>query len=138
MPSSVTRTPPRTPSSNGKPLELLVESARLWYSLGQHDAAGRFRIEGVTGPDEYSAVHDNNVYTNLMAEQNLAAADLAMKLPEAADALGVTAEEAASWRHAATTMYIPYDESLGVHPQHDGFTDYARGDFENTRPITIR
>ena len=29
--------------------------------------AGRFRIDGVTGPDEYSAVADNNVYTNLMA-----------------------------------------------------------------------
>jgi alpha,alpha-trehalose phosphorylase len=116
-------------------LELLVESARLWCSLGQHDAAGRFRIEGVTGPDEYSAVHDNNVYTNLMAEQNLAAAaDLAMKLPEAADALGVTADEAASWCQAATTMYIPYDESLAVHPQHDGFTEYARWDFENTLP----
>jgi trehalose/maltose hydrolase-like predicted phosphorylase len=29
---------------------------------------GGFRIDGVTGPDEYSAVVDNNVYTNLMAE----------------------------------------------------------------------
>ena len=36
--------------------ELLVETARLWRSLGHHDAAGRFRIDGVTGPDEYSAV----------------------------------------------------------------------------------
>ena len=66
-------------------LELLVETARLWRSLGQHDAAGRFRIDGVTGPDEYSAVKDNNVYTNLMAQRNLAcAADLAVKLPDAA------------------------------------------------------
>ena len=52
-------------------LELLVETARLWMSLGHHDRAGRFRIDGVTGPDEYSAVADNNVYTNLLAEQNL-------------------------------------------------------------------
>ena len=51
--------------------ELLVETARLWRSLGHHDAAGRFRIDGVTGPDEYSAVADNNVYTNLMAQRNL-------------------------------------------------------------------
>ena len=58
-------------------LELLVETARLWRSLGQHDAKGRFRIEGVTGPDEYSAIKDNNIYTNLMAQRNLAcAADL--------------------------------------------------------------
>src|SRR5207302_5914373 len=55
-------------------LELLVETARLWRSLGHHDSAGRFRIDGVTGPDEYSAVADNNVYMNLMAKRNLYAA----------------------------------------------------------------
>jgi alpha,alpha-trehalose phosphorylase len=116
-------------------LELLVETARLWRSLGQHDATGQFRIDGVTGPDEYSAVKDNNVYTNLMAQRNLAcAADLAMKLPDAAEALGVTTEEAASWRDAAAAMHVPYDERLCVHPQHDGFTDYARWDFKHTPP----
>ena len=114
-------------------LPLLVETARLWRSLGQHDAAGEFRIEGVTGPDEYSAVKDNNVYTNLMAQHNLAgAADLVLKLPDAARELGVTTEEAASWRDAASTMYVPYDSRLGVHPQHEGFTDYAMWDFEGT------
>ena len=51
---------------------LLVETARLWRSLGHHDAAGCFRIDGVTGPDEYSALVDNNVFTNLMAARNLA------------------------------------------------------------------
>src|SRR5215217_6903567 len=55
-------------------LELLVETARLWLSLGHHDARGGFRIDGVTGPDEYSAIADNNVYTNLMAQKNLLAA----------------------------------------------------------------
>ena len=55
-------------------LELMVETARLWRSLGQHDAMGRFRIEGVTGPDEYSAIKDNNIYTNLMAQRNLSCA----------------------------------------------------------------
>jgi len=114
-------------------LPLLVETARLWRSLGQHDAEGKFRIEGVTGPDEYSAVKDNNVYTNLMAQQNLTgAADLASKLPDDARDLGVTTEEASLWRDAAANMYIPYDTRLGVHPQHDGFTNYARWDFEGT------
>jgi alpha,alpha-trehalose phosphorylase len=114
-------------------LELLVETARLWRSLGQHDAAGRFRIEGVTGPDEYSAVKDNNIYTNLMAQRNLVcAAEAATRLTDEADALGVSTEEAASWRDAAASMYIPFDERLSVHPQHEGFTDYARWDFRNT------
>ena len=114
-------------------LELLVETARLWRSLGQHDASGAFRIDGVTGPDEYSAIKDNNVYTNLMAQHNLtAAAALAEKLPEEAARLYVTSEETASWRDAAAAMYIPYDERLGVHPQHEGFTSYARWDFAGT------
>jgi alpha,alpha-trehalose phosphorylase len=114
-------------------LELLVETARLWRSLGQHDAMGRFRIEGVTGPDEYSAVKDNNIYTNLMAQRNLAcAADLAVRMPADADRLGVSTEEAAAWRDAAAAMFIPFDERLGVHPQHEGFTDYAKWDFKNT------
>jgi len=114
-------------------LPLLVETARLWRSLGQHDAHGEFRIDGVTGPDEYSAVKDNNLYTNLMAQHNLAAAaDLAEKLHQEARELDVTTEETASWRDAAHDMYIPYDERLQVHPQHDGFTSYARWDFKET------
>ena len=115
-------------------LPLLIETARLWRSLGQHDASGHFRIEGVTGPDEYSAIKDNNLYTNVMAQHNLsAAADLVEKLQfQSRDDHGVTSEEAASWRDAAEDMFIPFDEALQVHPQHDGFTKYARWDFKAT------
>src|SRR5215469_3909262 len=77
-------------------IELLVETARLWRSLGHHDPDSRFRIDGVTGPDEYSAIADNNVYTNLMAQQNMdAAADAAERHPHRAGELGVGAEEIA-------------------------------------------
>jgi alpha,alpha-trehalose phosphorylase len=116
-------------------LPILVETARLWRSLGHHDLAGRFRIDGVTGPDEYSAVADNNVYTNLMAQRNLqVAAETALRHTEEAANLGVSAEEAASWRDAARDMFIPYDPRLGVHPQSEGFTDHALWDFESTSP----
>ena len=116
-------------------LELLVETARLWRSLGHHDAQGRFRIDGVTGPDEYTAVVDNNVYTNLMAQQNLRdAADSATRHPRHAATLGVDAEETASWRDAADNMVVPFDRGLGVHPQNEGFTDHAVWDFEHTPP----
>ena len=65
--------------------ELLVETARLWMSLGHHEPDGSFRIDGVTGPDEYSALVDNNVYTNLMAQANLrAAAEAAERRPDCA------------------------------------------------------
>jgi alpha,alpha-trehalose phosphorylase len=116
-------------------LELLVETARLWRSLGYHDATDWFRIDGVTGPDEYSAIADNNVYTNLMAQQNLRfAADAAERHPDAAHALGVDNNEIASWRHAAERMLIPYDERLGVTPQDEDFTKHEVWDFDHTSP----
>ena len=114
-------------------VELLTETARLWASLGHHGSDGRFRIDGVTGPDEYSAVADNNVYTNLMAQQNLrAAADAATRHPDLARAFGIDEEETARWRAAAEAMCIPYDEALGVHPQADGFTTHEIWDFAAT------
>jgi alpha,alpha-trehalose phosphorylase len=114
-------------------LELLAETARLWRSLGHHDAQGRFRIDGVTGPDEYSAVADNNLYTNLMAQHNLAsAAEVAERHPNEARQLGVDDGEMAAWRDAAKTMYIPYDDVLGVHPQAEGFTSHEVWNFAAT------
>ena len=116
-------------------LELLVETARLWRSLGHHDAVGQFRIDGVTGPDEYSAIADNNVYTNLMAQRNLqAAADAVERHPKRAADLAVDDEETASWRDAAQAMLVPYDDGLEVHPQAEGFTQHQTWDFEHTSP----
>jgi alpha,alpha-trehalose phosphorylase len=116
-------------------LELLVETARLWRSLGHHDARGRFRIDGVTGPDEYSAIADNNVYTNLMAQRNLlAAADAVERHPDCARKLGIGSEEAAGWRDAARAMLVPYDEALEVHSQAEEFTEHAVWDFAHTGP----
>ncbi len=116
-------------------LELLVETARMWRSLGHHDRQGQFHIDGVTGPDEYTAVKDDNTYTNLMAAANLrAAADVAALYPDHAAELGVDDEEAASWRDAAEAMHVPYNSQLGVHEQHEGFTRLDRWDFEGTDP----
>ncbi len=113
--------------------DLLVHTARLWRSLGHHDSEGRFHLAGVTGPDEYSALADDNVYTNLMAQQNLlAAADRAEKYPDRATELAVDTEEAASWRDAASRMFIPYDQALGVHPQAAAFTGHQVWDFAGT------
>jgi alpha,alpha-trehalose phosphorylase len=119
----------------GAGLELLAETARLWRSLGHHDPSGRFRIDGVTGPDEYSAIADNNIYTNLMAQRNLrAAADAVERFADRAGELGIDPEEAASWRDAADAVVIPSDPDLGVHCQAEGFTRHQRWDFDATGP----
>jgi alpha,alpha-trehalose phosphorylase len=118
----------------GPGLDLLVQTARLWRSLGCFDSQGNFRIDGVTGPDEYSAVADNNVYTNLMAQQNMrAAADAVDSHPIQASALTVTPAEVQEWRQAADPMTIPYDSALGVHPQAENFTRHEVWDFAATR-----
>lgn len=115
--------------------EMLIETARLWASVGHHDRSGAFRIDGVTGPDEYSALHDNNVYTNLMAQQNLnAAADAAERHRDVARRLKVLAGEIKSWRRAAANTYIPYEPELRIHKQASQFTDHEPWDFEHTRP----
>jgi alpha,alpha-trehalose phosphorylase len=113
--------------------DLVVETARLWRAVGHHDTEGYFRIDGVTGPDEYSALVDDNVFTNLMAARNLAyAAEIADRYPRSAAKLGVTEPEVKAWRRAADAIVLPFDNELGVTSQSDGFTRYRRWDFAAT------
>ncbi|WP_127784952.1 glycosyl hydrolase family 65 protein [Rhodococcus sp. X156] len=117
-------------------LPLLVETARLWRSLGHYGPGGEFRIAGVTGPDEYSAVADDNLYTNLMAQQNLQfAAEVAGAHPDRAKQMGVSGEEMADWTAAALAMYVPFDEKLRIHLQAESFSQHQVWDFASTRPI---
>lgn len=113
-------------------IAVLVETARMWRSLGHHDRYGAWRIDGVTGPDEYTAVVRDNVFTNLMAAANLRiAADACCRHPGRAAELDVDHEEIAAWRDAADAVHIPYDEELGVHPQCEGFTTLREWDFRD-------
>ncbi|HSM73283.1 MAG TPA: beta-phosphoglucomutase family hydrolase [Desulfobacterales bacterium] len=122
--------------------EILVETARMWMSLGffSERKSGRFCINGVTGPDEYNAVVDNNLFTNLMARENLRYAAEVMtalndKAPEryaaVADRTAFRIEETEDWRRAAEAMYIPYDEEIGIHLQDDSFLDKQLLDLES-------
>jgi alpha,alpha-trehalose phosphorylase len=114
-------------------VELLVEIARLYRSLGHHDRHGVFHIDGVTGPDEYSALADDNIYTNLMAAHAMReAARLVRTHSDVARRLGVGEEEAASWHDAAAAVHVPFNVELGVHEQSEGFTGYAEWDFAHT------
>ncbi|MFB9905733.1 glycoside hydrolase family 65 protein [Allokutzneria oryzae] len=113
--------------------EILVETARLWMALGHNDPHDGFRIDGVTGPDEYTAVVDNNLYTNLIAQKNLREAAAACERhPDLAQHLAVSGDELAAWTEAADRMAIPFDAKLNVHQQCEGFTSHAEWDFANT------
>ena len=112
-------------------VELLAETARLWMSLGNVGPDSKWHIAGVTGPDEYTALVDDNVYTNLAAAHNLiAAADAAERHVELCAQLGVTSDEIATWRSAAAAVCVPYNNKLRIHEQNAGFTTLPEWDFE--------
>ncbi len=123
--------------------EMLVETARLWYDLGffSDRKQGKFCINGVTGPDEYKTVVNNNTYTNLMARENLRYAvetveRLRVQQPEALANLtsktGLDESEVEHWKTAADNMYLPFDPATGIYPQDDSFLDREPWDFKNT------
>jgi alpha,alpha-trehalose phosphorylase len=123
--------------------EMLVETARLWYNLGFFSGrkGGKFCINGVTGPDEYKTVVNNNTYTNLMARENLRYAaetveGLRFRNREALQALtrktGLDWSEVEAWRRAADNMYVPFDAATGIFPQDDSFLEREPWDFANT------
>jgi len=121
-------------------IEVLIETARLWVDTG-HFLDGQFRIDGVTGPDEYTAIVNNNYYTNVMAKFNLEWAVKAYHMLEQSDLetledlnkrLFIEPEEIGLWKQAAEKMFIPYDETLGIHLQDDSFLSKKVWDFANT------
>src|SRR5690606_7052135 len=125
--------------------EIAAETARLWASLGffEHAEPEAFHINAVTGPDEYSAVVDDNFYTNVMAAFNLrfAAAVLAMlehdsplEYARLADSLNLEDSELATWRRAADAMTVMFDEKLGIHVQDAGFLHREPWDLAATPP----
>ena len=121
--------------------EILVETARLWRDLGFYGSDGRFHIHGVTGPDEYTTVVNDNTYTNLMARLNLnfaAATVRRVREERPADYTALVHEvklqpgEAESWEHAAAAMHVPFNEERGIHPQDDTFLDREAWDLDST------
>ncbi len=125
--------------------EMLVETARLWSDIGFYSQRNgkKFNIHGVTGPDEYNTVVNNNAYTNLMARENLRLAidtieSIRNIKPELFENVvhktKFELKELDEWKNAAENMYIPYDKELGIHPQDDDFLNKEKWDFENTPP----
>ena len=133
-------------------VDIFVETARLWADLGfwRDETRRTFHIHGVTGPDEYTTVVNDNLYTNVLARFNLRRAaravwELERDDPAAYEALvgrvGLTPEEPQEWADCAQGMSIPFDEFLGIHPQDAHFLEREMWDLENTplekRPLLL-
>ncbi len=133
---------------------VLVETARMWADLGfwriEAGGARSFHIHGVTGPDEYTAVVNNNMFTNVMARANLrTAAALVREMRETdleayhrlVDDLQLAEDEVAEWDACADGMVVLFDETFGIHPQDEKFLTSELWDLENTpddkRPLLL-
>ncbi|WP_265521952.1 glycoside hydrolase family 65 protein [Oerskovia flava] len=133
-------------------VDILVETARMWADLGFWRANGddNFHIHGVTGPDEYTTVVSDNLFTNVMARYNLrVAAEMLERMhveapheyQQVVDRLGVTVTETTEWARAADRMFIPFAEHLGIHPQDSHFLEREIWDLAATpadkRPLLL-
>ncbi len=117
--------------------EVVFETARLWLDTG-HFSDGIFRIDCVTGPDEYTAIVNNNYYTNKMAQYNLRWAVKLRNLlqayePETFNALltriAMKDTEFDACAQASDAMFLPYSDALDIHEQDDSFLNKALWDF---------
>ncbi|WP_152366092.1 glycoside hydrolase family 65 protein [Microlunatus speluncae] len=133
-------------------VDILVETARMFYDLGfwRENGFKTFHIHGVTGPDEYTTVVNDNLFTNVMARFNLRKAAEVVRQLAATDEQAyrrlmlrcdLDPTEADDWEEAATAMAIPYDPVIGIHPQDAHFLDREVWDLEHTpkdkRPLLL-
>ena len=132
-------------------VDIVVETARLWATLGFWrssdgviDGEGdTFHIHGVTGPDEYTTVVNDNLFTNVMARFNLRFAARTVREMAAVDGevyrrmvdrLALDPGEPDAWERAAEAMHIPFSPTLGIHPQDNVFLEREIWDLEATPP----
>lgn len=120
-------------------IELIFEVARVIYDIGNYDSDGKFVINDVTGPDEYTCIVNNNYYTNVMAKYLFdfteKAYNILQKYPKALEdikkRLNVDTLEIKEFSEAGNKMFLPYDDKLKINPQDDSFLNKKNWDFKN-------
>lgn len=128
--------------------EILFETARCWAHRGAflESRGGQYCINEVCGPDEYKPGVNNNCYTNYMAQFNLQLAleardrlrnDYPEEYAKLVARLDLQEDEFALWQKCADRMYLPFDETLGIHPQDDSFLTKDPIDIDSIPPSEI-
>ena len=100
-------------------VEMLVETARLWMSLGHWGRDERFHVFGVTGPGRVQrAGRRQRLHQPDAAAEPARSGGLGPTVyRESAEPLEVTPRRDRAVGTAADAVFVPYDEELGVHPQ---------------------
>ena len=117
--------------------EVLLETSRLWIDLG-HYVDDSFRIDCVTGPDEYTCMVNNNYYTNAGAAFNLRNASRLIRIlmntnefEKFVENTNFNIDELDAFDQASLKMYLPYDEKLDIVKQDDSFLNKKKLDLNS-------
>ena len=107
--------------------EILLETARFFkHTVYKH--RHKYHLHHVTGPDEYTAVIDNNYYTNSLIKYHLS---FLIDYIEA-HALEISREELMVFKDIKEHIVLLYDDKLGIDVQDQSFLTKKPWDFENT------
>ncbi|MCB9252416.1 MAG: glycoside hydrolase family 65 protein [Flavobacteriales bacterium] len=115
-------------------LEVLIAISRFWAQRVHWSAnKNKYVMLGVTGPNEFENNVNNNWYTNKIATWTLSYTlecihKTASENSEIWNSIQKKCsfdrqKETAEWRKIIDTIYYPYDETLGIFLQQDGFMD---------------
>ena len=116
--------------------EVLFETARMYADLGFFKD-GEFHIHQVTGPDEYSALVDNNTFTNAMVRHHFNGAvalheylkdNYEDDFTRIISAISLDYEEVKFWNKAAHHMRFAFNEELGIYGQDERFLELEKWD----------
>jgi alpha,alpha-trehalose phosphorylase len=105
--------------------EILIETARfLSEATNYYD--GFYHLQGVTGPDEYTTIVDDNYYTNSLLKYHFEyifqfykkyKSELVHQLMK----LDVTEEEINQLNTIAKQIYLPFNKELNIYAQDNSF-----------------
>ncbi len=112
-------------------LEILIKTSRYWTSRFSYDAAtDKYNLLFVKGPNEYGGVANNNLYTVMMAVNNLQLAIkfinlIIQKYPESYNSLvkkiSFKTNEIENWEKIIGKPVINYDEENSLFIEDDNF-----------------
>lgn len=114
-------------------LEILVETSRFYKSYSEFIEGKGYCFNSVTGPDEYTAIVNNNAYTNMMIKNQISflvdlidelkISGLIKELP-----FNMTTEEFNKFKDMSENIYIKKIGNLTA--QDDSFLEKAPWDFK--------
>ncbi|WP_395409065.1 glycoside hydrolase family 65 protein [Levilactobacillus parabrevis] len=122
--------------------EMVLETARFWENFGSWRQVGddcRFEFHTVTGPDEYTALVNNNYYTNRLAKHNFElvvelAHQMMKRSPQLLSKFGMSETDLDVYQNLADHVYLPYSNELEINEQDDSFLDKPRWPAEKSTP----